>query len=142
MKVFYTTCIFYMNFEVVIAICTWIFLKMTLYLYQKTKYYQTLLVGSQVWYDLAIHNIEIKPVKFLRKSVKNDFWINYTGFLHRFYDFQFFMKFISFSTSTYHGLPQKRFLVNIFQFYRHDLPWSENSRSWNIIILHKLDNTK
>eukprot|EP00493_Phyllostaurus_siculus_P008955 UN09067 len=32
------------------------------------------------------------------------------------------MKFISFSTSTYHGLPQKRFLVNIFQFYRHDLP--------------------
>ena len=43
------------------------------------------------------------------------------------------MKFISFSTSTYHGLPQKRFLVNIFQFFRHDLPWSENSRSWNII---------
>ena len=43
------------------------------------------------------------------------------------------MKFISFSTSTYHGLSQKRFLVNIFQFYHHDLPWSENSRSWNII---------
>ena len=55
--------------------------------------------------------------------------MNYTGFLHQFYGFQFFMKFISFSTSTYHGLPQKWFLVKIFQFYRHDLPWSENSRS-------------
>ena len=56
------TWIFYMNFEVVIAICTWIFLKMTLYLSQKTKYDQTLLVGSQVWYELSIYNIEIKPV--------------------------------------------------------------------------------